>query len=104
MQRAEKYREDTSVIEITFAAPVHVDRDQYARLCDLIEDICKGYKAKHPDRTMWLFGMGAKMLIHPMMISDDEPIPFDDSVMSFECAERENYDYTPNPGSGVEAG
>ena len=36
---------------------------------------------------------GSKMLANPMMLSDDEPIPFDNSVYSIEIAERENYDW-----------
>lgn len=88
-------REDTSAIEITFAAPVHITRDQQKRLHDLLTEICGDYENRHPDRTMWVFGYGAKMLCSPFMLSDDEPIPFDDSVLSIECAERENYDYEP---------
>lgn len=92
---AEQYREDTSAIEISFAAPVHLGREHQRRLVDLIGEICDAYEAKHPDRVMWPFGIGQKMLCNPLMLSDDEPIPFDESVFSIECAERENYDYAP---------
>ena len=38
---------------------------------------------------MWLFWSGAKVLGDPMALSDDESIPFDDSVYYVEVAERE---------------
>jgi hypothetical protein len=31
-------------------------------------------------------------MCNPMWIEDDQPIPFDDSVLSIECAERERYE------------
>lgn len=82
----------TTAIEVSFAEPVNISREHERALHDVIEAICKEYEAAHPDRVMWVFGYGAKMMCHPMMISDDEPIPFDDSVLSIECAERERYD------------
>ena len=92
---ADEYREDTVRIEVSFAAPVNISQDQQQRLVELIGEICKGYEQMHPDRVMWPFGIGAKMLCSPFMLSDDEPIPFDDSILSIECAERENYNYKP---------
>lgn len=92
---SKEIKEDTSAIEITFGAPVHITREQEKRLQDLISDICDDYEKRHPDRAMWVFGYGSKMLCSPFMLSDDEPIPFDDSVLSIECAERENYKYQP---------
>lgn len=93
------YREDTSAIEITFAAPVNLSDDHCRRLVALISEICDAYEVMHPDRVMWPFGIGQKMLCNPMMLSDDEPIPFDESTFSIECAERENYDYQPESAS-----
>lgn len=89
----EEIKEDTSAIEITFAEPVNITRYQQLRLVELIGEICRDYEARHPDRTMWVFGIGQKMLCSPFMLSDDEPIPFDESTLSIECAERENYQY-----------
>lgn len=95
MVRAIEYREDTSAIEVSFAAPVHITADQQRRLVELIDEICKGYEAKHPDRVMWPFGIGQKMLTNPFMVDEDHPMQFDESVFEIECAERENYDYRP---------
>lgn len=89
-------KETISAIEVSFAEPVHITDDQQRRLHDLISEICDGYRAAHPDRTMWLFGYGSKMMCNPMWISDDEPIPFDDAVLSIECAERERYEADPS--------
>ena len=89
------HAEDIVCIEVSFAAPVHISAEHQQRLVELIGEICNAYEQRHPDRVMWPFGIGSKMLCHPMMLSDDEPIPFDDSVFSIECAERENYDFKP---------
>ena len=93
--RADEYREDTRGIEISFAAPVHLSRDQTRRLVELIDEICREYEKHHPDRVMWPFGMGQKMLTNPFMVDDEHPMEFDEGVFEIECAERENYDYEP---------
>lgn len=85
-------RENKHRIEIDFAAPVHISLEHQQRLVNLVGEICKGYEAKHPDRIMWPMGIGAKLTVHPMALSDDEPIPFDDSVFHIDCAERERYE------------
>ena len=41
------------------------------------------------DRVMWPFGQSFKMTVHPLMLSDDEPIPFDESCYEIEVVERE---------------
>lgn len=87
-----EYKGTISAIEITFAEPVEVTRAQQILLQDIVSDVCKAYCAAHPDRVMWLFGFGSKLTANPMWISDDEPLPFDDSILSLECAERERYD------------
>ena len=63
-------------IEISFPVAVEVDRRHLQSLDEILTAICRDYEAKHPGRIMWPFGHGAKMLVHPMMLSDDEPIPF----------------------------
>lgn len=87
------YAETISSIEVSFAQPVNIGRVHQQRLVSLIGEICDGYEAKHPDRVMWPAGFGQKMLVNPLALEDDEPIPFDESCLSIECAERENYDY-----------
>lgn len=86
-------QEDTQAIEVSFAAPVHISDKNYRRLMQVISDICDEYESAHPDRVMWVFGTGGKMLFNPYTLGDDEPMDFDMSVLSIECAERENYDY-----------
>jgi len=80
-------------IEINFPVAVEVCQDDFRILDDIAGEICDRYVVAHPDRVMWPAGMGSKMTVHPLMLSDDEPIPFDDSVFSIDCAERENYDW-----------
>lgn len=80
-------------IEISFPCALALTREEERQLDDVITAVCKRYEREHPGRVMWLAGIGAKMLCHPIMLSDDEPIPFDDSVLSLECAEREDYDW-----------
>ena len=80
-----------SAIDITFGAPVEISREYEQRLHALIGDICKDYVKAHPDRAMWVSGYGSKIMVNPMMLGDNEPIPFDHSVLSIECFEREKY-------------
>ena len=89
---SKEYKEDTQAIEISFAAMVHISNENYKRLHNVVSDICKEYEKHHPDRIMWLFGEGGKVLVHPLALSDDEPIPMDMSILSMECAERERYE------------
>lgn len=80
-----------SKIEISFQVDVEITREYQQELMGILTKICKHYKASHPDREMWVFGVGDKMLFNPYLISDDEPMGFDSSILSIECAEREKY-------------
>ncbi len=80
-------------IIIDFPVLVDVSNDVENGIIDLIQEhVCEKYKLEHPDRTMWVFGYGDMMTCNPLMLSDDEPIPFDSNVFHIECAERERYD------------
>lgn len=83
----------TSAIEIVFPVGVELAHEDERALLDLIGRICARYVAAHPGRVMWASGYGAKLLTNPLMLDDDEPIPFDDSVLHVECFEREDYDW-----------
>ncbi len=85
--------DDIRAIEVSFAVPVELTQQDQQDLVTLLSRICDRYEGQHPDRVMWPFGIGFKMLVHPLKLSDDEPIPFDESVFSVECTERENYDW-----------
>lgn len=78
-------------IEINFPVEVEVKDHHLANLDQILVAIAADYEKENPGRIMWPFGRGAKMLIHPMMIEDDKPIPFDDSIYTIEMAEREAY-------------
>lgn len=80
-------------IEIRFPVDVTLAKQDLERLHKWLDAVCARYERAHPDRVMWCFGYGSKMPANPMMLSEDEPIPFDDSVYSIEIAERENYDW-----------
>jgi len=64
-------------IEICFPVAVEVDRKHLQAIDEILTAICRDYEAKHPGRIMWPFGHGAKMLVHPIRLSDDEPIPYE---------------------------
>ncbi len=89
------YCEDTRGIEINFEVPVNLSEDHQRRLVALIDEICDAYEVKHPDRTMWPFCIGQKMLTNPFMVDEDHPMQFDEGLFQIDCAERENYDYQP---------
>lgn len=76
-------------IEATFPVPVELTQEHQKALDQILSAVCADYVKANPDRVMWVFGVGSKMLVNPLMLSDDEPIPFDDSVFHFEIAERE---------------
>ena len=83
-------------IEITFPVDVEMTAIDERTLSAAISTICKRYETKHPDRVMWPAGYGQKMLSNPFLVSDDEPIEYDDSCYHIECAERENRDHPSN--------
>lgn len=76
-------------IEVDFPVEVDLPDGFIQDLDELLTKVCKLYKRQHPDRTMWVFGVGQKMMINPMLIEDDKPIPFDDKILHFEIYERE---------------
>ena len=76
-------------IEINFPVDVKIDKAHFNKIHNAVDAICKDYVREHPDRVMWPFGSGFKITVHPMMLSDDEPIPFDESCYEIEVAERE---------------
>lgn len=80
-------------IEVDFPVGIDLADEDCRDLDALLTRICARYRAANPDRVMWPFGCGAKMLVNPLKLSDDEPIPFDDSVYAVKVAERENYDW-----------
>lgn len=84
-------KEDTTSIEVSFAAPVYISNENQKRLMAVLDDICKEYETRHTDRVMWTFGYGQKMLTNPFLVDDDHPMEFDESTLSIECAERERY-------------
>ena len=79
-------------IEITFPADVEFTDDDMNALVDIADRICTRYKAAHPGRTMWPAGTGSRPL-NIWTASDDEPIEFDTSTFSIDCAERADYDW-----------
>ena len=99
MRPPEEYREDTVSISVSFPVPVHLSREHQGRLIDLIDEICRAYEKRHPDRTMWAAGMGGAITSMPITKEDEEngvPLEFDMSVFAIECCERENYDHPAN--------
>lgn len=83
----------TSRIEIDLPAPILLDGETERLFISLADRVCRAYEAENPHRTAWPFHIGAKLLVHPMAISDDEPTPCDDSILHIECYERENFDW-----------
>jgi hypothetical protein len=101
-----------SSIEVSFPVAVEVSNEDMHALDDALTAICTRYERDNPGRIMWVFGTGSKMLVSPFMLSDDEPIPFDESTLHFEISEREGYPEelarrakrrAPAPASSVEA-
>lgn len=80
-------------IQIHFVTDVEISEEHQRKLVRLVGEICDSYKATHPGRTMWPFGIGLKMLSNPYMVGDDEPLQFDEHIFSIECSEREGYDW-----------
>lgn len=80
-------------IEVTFPEYVELTDQDQQEIVMLMSRICDRYESENPHRVMWPFGIGFKMLANPLMLSDDEPIPFDESTFSIECSERANYDW-----------
>lgn len=85
-------RNEIHSIEITFPTGVEVTEEDQQMLVTLADEICTRWENENPGFVMWPFGIGSKLTKHPMMISDDEPFPCDDSVFAIECNSREDYD------------
>jgi len=81
----------TQKIEITFPVEVELPEGFCQALDSLVNMVCKKYQEQNPDRVMWPAGCGSKPLFNWMAVSDDEPLPFDNSVYVIECTEREDY-------------
>lgn len=71
-------------IEIHFPVAVEFPPGFERTLDALVDMVCEAYELKHPDRTMWPAGYGAK----PIWNEPQEPT-FDDSIYYIEVAERE---------------
>jgi hypothetical protein len=84
-----------SRIEVQFPCAVAVDDDIQKELDQCLTKICRRWKKANPGRTMWVFGVGAKMLSNPFMAGDDEPLQFDDSILHFEIAESAKHEGAP---------
>lgn len=78
-------------IEIDFPLDVEIDSDIQQAIDDALSEVCRRYKRNNPGRTMWVFGVGCKMLSNPFMVDDEHPLEFDEGVLHFEISERENY-------------
>lgn len=79
-------------IQIDFPCEVEISDLRFQALVAVVDAICKDYEAAHVGRVMWPSGMGSLMTVNPMALSDDEAIPFDDSVLSISVSERADYD------------
>jgi hypothetical protein len=67
-------------IEIQFPTDVELP-DGFEQLLNAAVDmVCKQYQRTHPAHVMWAAEHGSKMLSNPFMVSDDEPLKFDDST------------------------
>lgn len=78
-------------IEVTFQADVEISKEHQRELIGVLTKICGHYEAKHPGRVMWVFGVGGAMLTNPFRVDDNHPMEFDNTILSIECAEREDY-------------
>lgn len=94
---------DMFLLEIRFPTGVEVTEDDVRVLGALAGQICDRWERAHPGRVMWPFGQGFKMMRHPAALSDDEPIPFDESCYQIEVAERAVWDW-PCAKCGKEQG
>lgn len=71
-------------IVIDFAIPVELTDDDQINLARIVQRIAKANEK--PGRVHWLFGSGSKPLGER-----DEGMTFDDAILYFETAEREEY-------------
>jgi len=78
-------------IEISFPCDVELPNPLYREMFEWLEKVCRHYETTHPGRVMWPFGFGSKIVGGSIYF--DGPMQFDDSTLSVECAEREDYDH-----------
>lgn len=94
---------EIQTIEISFPVGVELTSTEEHAFVMLTNQVCDRWERANPDRVMWPFGIGQKMLSNPYTIGDDEPFEFDESVFQIECSERENYDW-PCANCGIKQG
>jgi len=78
-------------LEINFPEPTEVTEQDLHRLDRIAAAVCHRYEEGHPERVMWPFMHGFKMLVDPTKLEDDEPIPCDEDTYEISCSERERY-------------
>ncbi len=83
---------ETVAIEASFPVPVSMSQDAYRLLVDALGAICDEYEEAHPDRVMWVAGMGGRPPPMWPWVDDGSTGDFDMSVEHFEIAERERYE------------
>ncbi|MCB1341408.1 MAG: hypothetical protein KDK24_10155 [Pseudooceanicola sp.] len=91
-----------TTISVSFGAPVELTSDEEQALHDTIGRICARYSKEHPERTMWLSGYGS-LPLNIWTAGDDEPLVFDNTCLSMDCTERENFDW-PCAKCGIKQG
>lgn len=83
-----------SRIEISFPIAVDLPDKFQRRLCELVGEICSTYEIEHPNRVMWVFGVGSKIICMPMTAQEEKAgkhTKYDDDTLSIEISERERY-------------
>jgi len=86
----------TRTIEISFPVDVEITDEEAQQLVKMASAICDRWKATHPGRTMWPFGIGCKPTYIPMTREEEEAgrgIEFDESTFAIECYERADYEW-----------
>lgn len=76
-------------IEVTFPCHVELPENFMRELGTLVDTVCQKYNAEHPDRSMWLAGMGCKMLTNPFMVDDEHPMEWDESTYVIDVEVRD---------------
>lgn len=74
-------------IEVYFPIPVEITREQHIALDKIVSEICKANTP--PGHVMWPAESGSKITCPIEMLSDEEPIPFDDDTYFIGCCCRE---------------
>jgi ssDNA-binding Zn-finger/Zn-ribbon topoisomerase 1 len=85
----------TYEFRLRFPVPVEISREAHSLLVDAADLICGDYEKANPKQIMWPSTFGALMTVNPLALSDNEPIPFDDSIEVIECTERERFEDEP---------